>query len=210
MTEVIPDTTTPQNVALWADAELAKRWVLANLARWGWFTSSDDGPRPVFRLLSEQTSAGETAVTMGHADGVVTINVIEADPAERVRRRVELGEPLRTMIGHFRHELGHFFFTRLAERPEFLEAFRAIFGDERADYAAALQRHYADGPPADWRHRHDLGLFIGASARGLGRVLRAPAAPDGPGRQLRRGRAEVRRCAGAGLRPLCRARRRTG
>ncbi len=154
MSEVIPDTTTPQNMALWAEAELAKRWVLANLTRWGWFTEGDDGRRPVFRLLSEQTSEGETAVTMGHADGVVTINVMEADPAESVRRRIQLGEPLRTMIGHFRHELGHFFFERLAERPDFLDAFRATFGDERADYAAALKRHYDDGAPAGWQQTH--------------------------------------------------------
>lgn len=154
MTEVIPDASTPDNLALWADAERAKRWVLANLARWGWFTSADDGRRPVFKLLSEQTAAGDTAVSMGHADGIVTINVTEADAAERAKRRIELGEPLRTVIGHFRHELGHFFFERLAERPGFLDAFRAIFGDERADYGAALQRHYADGAPADWRRTH--------------------------------------------------------
>jgi hypothetical protein len=154
MTEVIPDASTPQNAALWADAELAKRWVLANLARWGWFTAADEGRRPVFKLLSEQTASGETPVTMGHADGVVTINVVEADPAERVRRRVELGEPLRTMIGHFRHELGHFLFQRLSERPGFVEAFRATFGDERADYAAALKRHYAEGAPQGWQDTH--------------------------------------------------------
>jgi hypothetical protein len=154
MTEVIPDTSTPQNRALWSEAELAKRWVLANLTRWGWFTEADEGRRPVFKLLSEQTASGEAPVTMGHADGVVTINVTEADPAERVRRRVELGEPLRTMIGHFRHELGHFFFQRLSERPGFVEAFRATFGDERSDYAAALQRHYAEGAPAGWQQTH--------------------------------------------------------
>lgn len=154
MTEVIPDTSTPQNLALWAEAELAKRWVLANLSRWGWFTAADDGRRPVFRLLSEQTGGGEALVTMGHADGIVTINVTEADPAERVRRRVELGEPLRTVIGHFRHELGHFFFERLSERPGFVEAFRETFGDERADYAAALKRHYDQGAPAGWQQTH--------------------------------------------------------
>lgn len=154
MTEVIPDIGGPENVSLWAEAELAKRWVLANLARWGWFTSGDDGRRPVFRLLSEQTSAGEAPVSMGHADGIVTINVTEANPAERARRRVELGEPLRTMIGHFRHELGHFFFTRLTDRSDFTEVFRDIFGNEQADYAAALQRHYADGAPADWQNNY--------------------------------------------------------
>ncbi len=128
--------------------------MLANLSRWGWFTAADEGRRPVFRLLSEQTRAGEAMVTMGHASGVVTINVTEADPAERARRRVELGEPLRTVIGHFRHELGHFFFERLSERPGFVEAFRDTFGDERADYAAALQRHYDQGAPAGWQQTH--------------------------------------------------------
>lgn len=154
MTEVIPDTFHAANRGLWSEAELAKRWVLANLARWGWFTAADPGRRPVFRLLAEQTSAGEVPVIMGHAAGVVTINVTEADPAERVRRRIKLGEPLRTMIGHFRHELGHYFFERLSEDEAFPDAFRATFGDERADYAQALKRYYDDGPPPDWRARH--------------------------------------------------------
>ena len=154
MTEVIPDTFRAENLKHWAEAERAKRWVLANLARWGWFGPADLGPRPVFRLLAEHTSAGEVPVTMGHADGVVTINVTEADPAERVRRRIELGEPLRTMIGHYRHELGHFFFERLKADPAFLDAFRQTFGDERADYGEALKRHYAQGAPTDWQERH--------------------------------------------------------
>lgn len=151
MSEVIPDTMLAENRAHWNEAEHAKRWVLANLARWGWFGPADSGPRPVFRLLAEQTSAGDVPVTMGHADGVVTINVSEADPAELARRRVELGETLRTMIGHYRHELGHFFFERLKHEPGFLDAFRATFGDEQADYAAALKRHYEQGAPANWQ-----------------------------------------------------------
>lgn len=154
MTEVIPDTFRGDNRQHWAEAEGAKRWVLANLARWGWFDASDDGPRPVFRLLAEHTAAGDVNVSMGHAEGVVTINVTEADPAERVRRRIQFGEPLRTMIGHFRHELGHFFFERLKGEPGFLDAFRAAFGDERADYAAALKKYYEEGAAPDWQNRH--------------------------------------------------------
>jgi hypothetical protein len=67
---------------------------------------------------------------------------------------LELGEPLRTMIGHFRHELGHFFFERFSEQADFPGAFRALFGDERADYAAALKKHYADGAPAGWQQSY--------------------------------------------------------
>ncbi|MEM1344830.1 MAG: putative zinc-binding metallopeptidase [Pseudomonadota bacterium] len=154
MTDVIPDTFHADNRALWAEAEASKRWVLATLARWGWFTDTDPGPRPIFHLLAEATRAGEQRVVMGHLSGVVTINVTEADPAERVERREELGERLRTMTGHFRHEIAHFLFERLLARPGFIEAFRATFGDERTDYAAALARHYAEGPPPGWQTAH--------------------------------------------------------
>lgn len=154
MTEVIPDAFHGENRWLWAEAEQAKRWVLANLARWGWFTGADAGPRPVFHLLAERTATGEVPVSMGHAAGVLTISVTEADPAVIVRRRVALGEPARTMIGHFRHELAHFFFERLARREAFTQAFRATFGDERADYAAALDAYYRGGPAPGWESRH--------------------------------------------------------
>ncbi|MEC9434388.1 MAG: putative zinc-binding metallopeptidase [Pseudomonadota bacterium] len=153
MTETAPDPVLPDAAEQWAEAEAAKRWVLANLARWGWFGPADPGPRPVFHLLAEETRHGPADVIMGHADGVVTINLAEADPAERVKRREDLGEPYRTLPGHFRHELAHFLHMRLIETPAFAEAFRALFGDERADYGAALERHYADGPPADWPTR---------------------------------------------------------
>ena len=154
MTEVIPQTFQDDNQALWARAEAAKRWVLANLARWGWLAEGDAGPRPRFHLLSEVVRGGEAPVTMGHDSGLVTINVAEADPAEIVRRQAEMGEPYRTMIGHYRHELAHYLFERLVEDAAFAEAFRALFGDERADYGEALKRHYGDGPPAGWEERY--------------------------------------------------------
>lgn len=154
MTETIPDPNASDNAVWWADAESAKRWVLANLARWGWFLPSDPGPRPIFRMLSEQTATGEANVTMGHASGVVTINVTEADLAQRVQRQEDLGESFRSMIGHFRHEIAHFLFERLAADPQFPDAFRALFGDERQDYGAALKRHYEEGPPPGSEQTH--------------------------------------------------------
>lgn len=154
MTAVVPDSFHHENVGLWAEAEAAKRWVLTGLARWGWFAAADTGRRPVFHLLSERTRDGEVAVTMGHAAGVITVNVIESDPVERVRRREALGESYRTMIGHFRHELAHMLFDRLAEEETFQDAFRERFGDERADYGAALGRYYETGPVPDWAERH--------------------------------------------------------
>ncbi|WP_071797159.1 zinc-binding metallopeptidase family protein [Natronohydrobacter thiooxidans] len=154
MTSMHPDLSVPGNEMHWARAEAAKRHVLAGLMRWGWFTAGDSGPRPEFHMLAEATSQGAVDVTMGHAAGLVTINLAEADALERVRRREMLGEPYRTLIGHFRHEIAHFLFERLSGRGSFLADFRALFGDERQDYRAALARHYADGPPPDWQSAH--------------------------------------------------------
>ncbi|SNS74145.1 zinc-binding metallopeptidase family protein [Tropicimonas sediminicola] len=151
MTDVVPDLSIEPNQELWAEGEVAKRWALANLARWGWFGAEDTGQLPAFHFKSERTRKGREHVTMGHAAGVITLNVAEADDAIRVRNREMLDEDYRTMLGHLRHELAHFLFERLAEDPAFPEAFRALFGDERADYGEALERHYADGPRAGWQ-----------------------------------------------------------
>ncbi|MDF0601931.1 putative zinc-binding metallopeptidase [Psychromarinibacter sp. C21-152] len=149
MTALAPDTSIPNAMPNWAQTEAAKRWVLDNLGRWHWFRPEDPGTRPVFNMLAE----GPTPVAMGHANGVVTISVAEADPVLRMTRREALQEPYRTMIGHMRHEIAHMLWWRLSLRADFLEAFRAVFGDEREDYPAALRRHYSNGPPPDWRAR---------------------------------------------------------
>lgn len=152
LTTVIPDTSTPENLKLWARSEAAKRWVLTNLAGWGWFDRTDSGPRPQFHLLSEQTRQGKRRVSMGHKNGVVTINVVEADPIVRATRREQFNEPFRTMIGHFRHELAHYLFLqRLSSQPDFIEEFRALMGDERISYDAAIADYYDIGPADGWQ-----------------------------------------------------------
>jgi hypothetical protein len=97
------------------------------------------------------TAAPTAHVLTGHNNGVITINIAEADDAEREKRRVKLREPYRTLLGHFRHEGGHYFWDRLVKGSAWLQKFRAAFGDERCDYGAALDRHYKEGPPADWQ-----------------------------------------------------------
>jgi hypothetical protein len=146
MTAVFPDTSNPDTRANWAQTEAAKRWVLDNLGRWHWFRPEDRGTPPFFHMLDD----GPTPAAMGHVNGVVTISVAEADPVLRTTRREALDEPYRTMIGHMRHEIAHMLWWRLSLRADFLEAFRTVFGDERDDYAAALRRHYNEGPPVDW------------------------------------------------------------
>jgi len=104
-----------------------------------------DGPGP----------GGQTCPVMtGHAHGIITLAAYEADDAERERRRTALGEPFRTLLGHFRHEIGHYYWDRLVRDGGQIDAFRRLFGDERDDYAAALDRNYREGPPADWPNHY--------------------------------------------------------
>lgn len=93
-------------------------------------------------------------VLTGHADGIITINSAEANPSDRERMRELMHEGYRTLLGHFRHEIGHYFFDRLVTHTGFSEAFRELFGDERADYSAALQAHYETGPASDWAEHY--------------------------------------------------------
>jgi hypothetical protein len=154
LTRVLPDLSVPENPQRWYRLESAKRRLFYTLAKLGLLApdrpdGSADGP--VFEFLAD--TPGHTVMT-GHAEGVITLNVAEADDAERVRRREEMHEPYRTLLGHFRHESGHYYWDRLIEEGGRLDAFRAVFGDERQDYQQALQAHYArGGVTAGWQDR---------------------------------------------------------
>lgn len=150
MSQVVPVLHVGDNLRMLGRAESAKRWVLSNLSRWNWFTDADPGRRPHFLMLSEHTEGRTEQIIMGHAAGEITINVTEADELIRLTRRRELDEQYRSMVGHFRHELAHFCFDQLSQVDGFADAFRALFGDERADYAQALQQHY-ENPKAPGR-----------------------------------------------------------
>lgn len=104
-----------------------------------------------FAFLADPTA--ERRVHTGHENGLITLNVAEADHSAREEMREEMGETYRTLLGHFRHEIGHFYWDRLVARSAWLDRFRQLFGDERQDYAQALARHYAEGAPADWQQR---------------------------------------------------------
>ncbi|QEC47577.1 hypothetical protein FSW04_08310 [Baekduia soli] len=134
------------------DAEAAKRRLLFELGEIGL-------PIPSFRrqeggLAFDLLSSAHEPVTTGHADGLITLDLAESDDAHREQMRTEMGEPYRTLLGHFRHEVGHFYFPLLTTAPEALARARATFGDEREDYGAALDRHYEQGPPDGWEEEH--------------------------------------------------------
>lgn len=152
LTRVIPDLSVPGNRERWARLEAAKRRMLSTLLTLGFsFVSKADDPSGglAFEFLADP-EAGAPPILTGHADGVITVNVAEADDAERERRRTALNEEYRTLLGHFRHEVGHYYWDRLVRDTRHVEGFRRLFGDERADYAEALRRHHAAGAPDDW------------------------------------------------------------
>lgn len=159
LTRVIPDLSKPGHKESWYKLEVAKRrlvYTLLNL-KLPVLNRIDDPKRGLaFEFLADpepEEGKDPTPVLTGHANGVITINVAEADDAEREKRRLQLHEPYRTVLGHFRHEVGHYYWDRLIANSQHLDAFRTIFGDERADYGESLQKHYNNGPPPDWQDR---------------------------------------------------------
>ena len=103
-----------------------------------------------FDCLDARGSKDGDVVT-GHARGVITLNIDEADDAIRERVRQQMGEPYRTLLGHFRHESAHYYWDRLVKDSVWLEQFRELFGDERNDYSASLKAYYANGASANWQ-----------------------------------------------------------
>jgi hypothetical protein len=151
---VIPDLSVAGNLERWGKLERAKRRIVYTILRLGLPTEglpAENRPALRFKFVGDTPDA---KVLTGHADGLITINIAEADDDERERRRVNLHEPYRTLTGHLRHEVAHYYWDRLVARSEWLNGFRKFFGDETADYGAALQRYYAQGAPADWQQRH--------------------------------------------------------
>jgi hypothetical protein len=153
---MIPDLSTPDTLAHWRRSEFAKHRLFYTLLqlRLPLITKAEDPERGLAFDVLAPPPPGAAPVITGHAGGLITINLAEADDALRERARNAMHEPYRTLLGHFRHEIAHYYWDRLigdrGEGPE-RESFRALFGDERADYAAALKQHYDNGPPADWQ-----------------------------------------------------------
>jgi hypothetical protein len=158
LTRTRPADSDTAALAAFVEAEAAKRRLVFELTELGLAPRGrdvDPGRGVCFDLLS---SSNEPVVT-GHADGVITLDLAESDDVHREQLRVSMAEPYRTLLGHFRHEVGHYFFTVLVDRTDDHASFEELFGDPDADYQAALDRHYHDGPPSDWQ-----STFISAYA----------------------------------------------
>ena len=150
---LVPDIADPANLGRWQVIERAKKRLLYSLLRFRLplATRNEDGIHGLsFQFINEDIAPAP--VLTGHQAGIVTLALKEADDAAREYRRTLLNEPYRTLLGHFRHEVGHHFWDILiGGQPAAHEEFRALFGDESVDYGGALQRYYANGAPAGWQ-----------------------------------------------------------
>lgn len=154
LNELIPDLSVPGNLERWHKIEKAKRRIVYALIRLGLPTDgvpAENRPPLRFRFLAG-TGYGSYLMT-GHSRGVITVNIAEADDAERERLRVHLREPYRTLVGHLRHEIAHYYWDQLVSWTPRLGQFRHLFGNEEIPYGPALQQYYQQGPPPDWQGR---------------------------------------------------------
>jgi len=160
MNEVIPALDRPENLKLWTRMEKAKRRLLYSILSLKLPITGAHALK--FRFLEDHRrnpDVFEQFVTTGHQDNTITINIAEADDAARHQAREQMHELYRTVLGHLRHESGHFFFSILTGTPERLAECRNLFGNEGNDYQAALSTYYANGPQANWNEE-----FISAYA----------------------------------------------
>jgi hypothetical protein len=149
----IPDLTAPTVPERWAKIEAAKRRLFHTLLQLNLpietqpeAEAKGTAPGLTFDFLYDPVGedTGTVQITTGHENGLITLNVLEADDVQRERMRTSLGEPYRTILGHFRHEVGHYYFARLIEDTDEVERFRQLFGDERMSYEEAKSLHYGD------------------------------------------------------------------
>ncbi len=155
----IPDLSVPENVVRWKALEFAKHRLFYSLLRFGLpLQTRLENPAHGLSFDFPAETRTQPHVMTGHDEGLITIALKEGDDAERTRMRTQMGELYRTPLGHFRHEVGHYYWDVLVrdatDDGATLAAFRDVFGDERADYEQALKAHYAREDDGAWRASH--------------------------------------------------------
>ncbi len=153
LNRTIPDLSHPGYLGRWRSLEEAKhRLVYSLLCLHLPVVSKSVYPKEglQFDFKADEGTNDSQRVLTGHDNGLITINIAEADAIAREQARQAMNEVYRTVLGHFRHEVGHYYWDRLIDDAPPLAEFRQLFGDDREDYGAALKRHYAQGAPPDW------------------------------------------------------------
>ena len=159
LNRTIPDLSQPHNVACWGRLEAAKRRLVYSLLALGLpVKNKQDEPERglAFSFLadSDPDFVDSPRVITGHDEGLITINIAEADDAFRVKMRLDMDERYRTVLGHFRHEVGHYYWQILIRDSTRIDAFRRLFGDERQDYDSALKQYYDNKAPDNWQDNY--------------------------------------------------------
>ncbi len=148
LNRTIPNLSEGGSLNAWKELERAKKRLVYSLLRFK--LPLDDGTNPPNRLTFD--FARNT--TTGHLDGVISVDIMETDSVERERMRQHFDEPYRTLLGHLRHESGHFYWSMLVANANNMASFRDLFGDERQSYAEAIDRHYTAGAPPNWQTQY--------------------------------------------------------
>jgi hypothetical protein len=151
---IIPDLSFPEFGQRWRRIEVAKHRLIYTLLRLRLplVTKTEDPNGLAFDFLAAAPPGmmSHSPVMTGHEHGLITLNLAEADDSEREKLRSHMGEPYRTLLGHFRHEIAHYYWDQIIQDSPAIPQFRALFGDERNDYGQALQAHYNNGAPSNW------------------------------------------------------------
>ncbi len=155
LNRTIPNLSRPNNRFYWYRLEQGKRRLMYSLFALKLpVVGRDQDPQSglAFDFLEDAPVFRENGkVVTGHAQGLITINIAEANDAVREQMRLDMDEPYRTLLGHFRHESGHYYWERLIQNSSWLQPFRDLFGDEQRDYDEALSEYYVDGGKKDWQ-----------------------------------------------------------
>ncbi len=158
LNRTIPDLTQPENLRRWQRIEVAKHRLVYSLLRLGLpIANKTEQPESgiAFDFLAPLPGEdGQGKILTCHDNGEITLNVAEADDAVRAEIRQKMHEPYRTLLGHFRHEIGHYYWQRIVQDKPVYGLFRRAFGDETRDYNQTLQAYYANGAPLDWQAHH--------------------------------------------------------
>jgi len=162
LNRIIPNLSESQNIKLWYRIETAKRRLLYTLYKLKLPVvdrKQDAQQGLAFKFMQDQARYDEFSNTVmevnqvmtGHHNGVITINILEAEDSAREQMREQMNEGYRTLLGHFRHEIGHYYWMRLIRSGGKLENFRELFGDEREDYKQAMRNYYRQKNLAAWQ-----------------------------------------------------------
>jgi hypothetical protein len=162
LNRTIPNLNNLDYATRWRKLEVAKHRLIYSLLQMNLpLTSKESDPERglAFDFVADISTDPKKKILTGYDKGLITINIAEADDIEREMARRSMQEVYRTLLGHFRHEIGHYYWERLVRDTDQIGRFRELFGDERSDYKESLKEYYRSGAPADWNMR-----FISAYA----------------------------------------------